>query len=101
MQICRVTAPKLTKATSKSSKKMLVQWKRNKKASGYQIQYSTSKKFNKNTGKATVKSGKTLKKTVTKLKKKTTYYVRIRSYKKVNGKAYFSGWSGAKKVKIK
>ncbi len=101
VQIYRMTAPKLTKAVSKSSKKMLVQWKKNSKASGYQIQYSTSKKFNKNTGKATVKSGKTLKKTVTKLKKKTTYYVRIRSYKKVNGKTYFSGWSGAKKVKIR
>lgn len=101
VQIVRMTAPKLTKATSKSFKKMLVQWKKNSKASGYQVQYSTSKKFNKNTGKATVKSGKTQKKTVTKLKNKTTYYVRIRSYKKVDGKTYFSGWSGAKKVKIK
>ena len=101
MQIYRMKAPALTKASGKASKKMLIKWKRNKKASGYKIQYSTSSKFKKNLGNVTIKSGKTTSKTVSNLKKKGTYYVRIRSYKKVNGKIYYSGWSGAKKVKVK
>lgn len=100
-QIFRMTAPALTKVSSNTFKKMLIKWKQNKKANGYKIQYSTSSKFNKNLGKVTIRSGKTTSKTVSKLKKKGTYYVRICSYKKVNGKVYYSGWSGAKKVKIK
>ena len=32
---------------------------------------------------------------------KRTYYVRIRSWKKVGKNVYYSGWSKAKKVKIK
>ncbi|MCC8107038.1 MAG: hypothetical protein LIO99_13740 [Clostridiales bacterium] len=35
------------------------------------------------------------------LKKGKTYYVRIRTYKKVNGKTYYSAWSSKKTVKIK
>ncbi len=96
-----MTTPTLTKATGKSNKKMLVKWKRNKKASGYRIQYSTSSKFNKNSKKVTVKPGKTTSKTLSKLKAKKVYYVRIRSYKKVSGKTYYSGWSSVKKATIK
>ena len=44
---------------------------------------------------------KTTSYTIKKLKKKKTYYVRIRTYKKVSGKTYYSGWSSVKKVKIK
>ncbi|MDO4555981.1 MAG: leucine-rich repeat protein [Lachnospiraceae bacterium] len=39
--------------------------------------------------------------TVEKLKSKKTYYVRIRSYKRVSGKNYYGKWSKVKKVKIK
>lgn len=101
LQIFRMTAPTLTKVTGGTSKKMLIKWKQNKKASGYKIQYSTSSRFDKNLGKVTIRSGKITSKTVSKLKKKGTYHVRICSYKKVNGKIYYSGWSSVKKVKIK
>ena len=35
------------------------------------------------------------------LKSKKTYYVKIRSYKKVGKKKYYGAWSKVKKVKIK
>ena len=68
---------------------------------GYQIQYSTSKKFNnKTTKKVNVKAGKTTK-TIKKLKAKKKYYVRIRTYFSFNGKKVYSKWSKkvAKKTK--
>lgn len=73
---------------------------------GYQIQYSTSKKFSKKTTKAvTIKNNKTTSKTIKKLKAKKKYYVRIRTYKtvKVNGKntKVYSSWSKVKTVTTK
>lgn len=69
---------------------------------GYQIQYSTSKKFTKKTTKlVTVKGYATTSKKIKKLKKKKTYYVRVRTYKKVGKITYYSTWSKAKAVKTK
>ena len=59
---------------------------------GYQVQYSTSKKFKK-AKKVNIKKSSTTKLTVKKLKKKKKYYVRMRSYKMVNGKKVYSSWS--------
>ncbi len=93
---------------TKGKKYFKVTWKKVSAVSGYQIQYSTSKKFTKKTTKAvTVKGNKAKKpsKTIKKLKSKKTYYVRVRTYKtvKVNGKAkkVYSSWSKVKSVKIK
>lgn len=60
-----------------------------KNANGYQISVSKNKKFKKATVKLTAK--KTLK--ITKLKKSTKYYVRVRPYQNVNGKRVFGAWS--------
>ena len=81
-------------------KKFTVQWKKDKKADGYQVQYSTDKKFKKNVKSVNV-SKKSTKATVKKLKKRKTYRVRVRSYKKINGKKYYSGWGKVKSVKVK
>lgn len=79
-----------------------VTWKKVSNAKGYQVKYSTSKKFTKKTSKtATVKKATTTSKTVKDLKKKKTYYVKVRSYKTVNGKKVYSNWSNVKKVKTK
>lgn len=79
-----------------------VTWKKVSNAKGYQIKYSTSKKFTKKTSKtATVKKATTTSKTVKDLKKKKTYYVKVRSYKTVNAKKVYSDWSNVKKVKTK
>lgn len=89
---------KISKVTNVKGRKIKVKVK---KASGYkfQIKISTSKKFKKS-----VKTYKTSKATYTAKKKFTkgkTYYVKVRTYKKINGKTYYGKWSTIKKVKIK
>lgn len=91
--------PEMKKLTA-GKKKFMVQWKKDKKADGYQVQYSTDKKFKKNVKSVNV-SKKSTKTTVKKLKKGKTYRVRMRSYKKINGKKYYSGWGKVKSVKVK
>lgn len=67
---------------------------------GYQIKYSTSKKFK--SSKTVTISNKTTSKTIKKLKSKKKYYVRIRTYKKTHdGAKYYSSWSSTKTVKTK
>lgn len=102
-----VEKPVTVKGTTLSSvkntktRKMTVKWKKNKAVNGYQIQYSTNKKFTSGSKTVTVNKNSTVSKTVKKLKKGKKYYVRIRTYKTVNGKKYYSSWSKAKSVKIK
>ena len=91
--------PEMKKLTA-GKKKFTVQWKKDKKADGYQVQYSTDKKFKKNVKSVKV-SKKNTKATVKKLKNGKTYRVRVRSYKKINGKKYYSGWGKVKSVKVK
>ena len=81
-------------------KKVTVTYKKVSGATSYKVTYSTSKKFKK-AKTATVKSGKTVKKTISKLKSKKTYYVRVCAVKKVKGKNYIGKWSAVKKVKVK
>ena len=83
-------------------KKITVTWKKETKIKDYQLQYSTSKSFSKKSTKSkTIKSYKTTKTTLSKLKAKKYYYVRVRTYKTVNGKTAYSGWSASKKAKTK
>ena len=91
--------PEMKKLTA-GKKKFTVQWKKDKKADGYQVQYSTDKKFKKNVKSVNI-SKKSTKATVKKLKKGKTYRVRVRSYKKINGKKYYSGWGKVKSVKVR
>lgn len=79
-----------------------MKWKRQKKnADGYEVCYSTDKKFKKNAVTKRIKNNKTTKLTVKKLKAKKKYYVRVRTYKVVKGKKRVSAWSGIKTVKTK
>ncbi|MGN0521254.1 MAG: hypothetical protein ACI4IQ_01305, partial [Eubacterium sp.] len=69
---------------------------------GYQIQYSTSSKFTSSTSKTvTVTKNSTTSKTISKLTGNKKYYVRIRTYKTVNGEKIYSSWSKAKSVTTK
>ena len=99
----KVTVKKTTLKSAKNAKgkKLVVKWKKNTAGNGYQIQYSISKKFAKGNKTKTISKNKTTSYTIKKLKKKKTYYVRIRTYKKVSEKTYYSEWSSVKKVKIK
>ncbi len=73
---------------------ILVKVKKDKSAAGYQIQYSTNKKFSKS-------SKQTSKNASCKIPVggKGKYYVRVRSYKKIGGTVFYSSWSGAKSVR--
>lgn len=95
--------PKKTsiKKLSKGKKKFTVTWAKVSGVKGYQIQYSSDKKFKKNNKSVTVTKQKKTKATVKKLKSKKKYYVRVRTYKTVNGKKIYSSWSKVKSVKTK
>ena len=86
----------------KGAKKAIsVTWKKVSGVNGYEIQLATDKKFKKNKKTVTIKKQKTTKTTIKKLKAKKKYYVRIRTYKTVNGKKVYSSWSKVKSVKTK
>ena len=70
-------------------------------SSGYQIQYATDSGFTKNNKIVTISNNKLTSKTITKLSGNKVYYVRVRTYKKINGDAYYSSWSSKVNVKTK
>ena len=89
----------ITSVTAKT-KAFAVKWTKDLNVDGYQIKYSTKSNFSG--GKSVyVKKNTTVSKTFTGLTAKKTYYVKVRSYKTVNGTKYYSSWSSAKKVKTK
>lgn len=95
--------PKKTTVSKLTAGKKSLKVKISKKAvTGYEVQYSTSKKFTKSTTKTkTVKSYKTTSVTLKSLKAKKTYYVRVRTFKTASGKKYYSDWSSYKSKKTK
>lgn len=93
-------AASINKLTAKS-KAITVKLNRSlKQSTGYEIQYSTSKKFTKAKTKK-ITSYKTTSATLTKLSAKKTYYVRVRTYKTVGKTKYYSNWSSYKYTKTK
>lgn len=90
----KMSAPKLS---STKSKKMTIRFSAQSDVKGYQIQYSTNKKFKSAKTKKVTKPNATLKR----LKKKKIYYVRVRAYIKKGSKTYYGDWSIMKKIKVK
>lgn len=90
---------KISKLTSQY-RGFAANWKKDTKVTGYQVQYDVNKKFTSYKSKY-VKTNSTYKKTFSGLKSKKTYYVRVRSYKTVNGVKYYGSWSAVKSVKTK
>ena len=99
----KVAKPKSAsiKKVKAAKKAISVIWKKVSGVKGYQIQVATNKKFKKNKKTVNIKKQKTTKTTVKKLKAKKKYYVRVRTYKIVNGKKVYSSWSKVKSVKTK
>ncbi len=97
---CFVSQPEIEKLTKGKSGTVTVKWSKNKKGSGYKIQYSKSKKFGEDSGKIDVGSKNTVSQKITGLEGGKTYYVRVRTYKTVDGKKYFGAWSDTKSVKV-
>lgn len=91
----------LSSVKNSAKKTITVKWKKNTTATGYQIQYATDRTMKKNRKTVTIKKKEKVSKKLYSLKRKKNYYVRIRTYKTVSGKNYYSSWSGVKSVKIK
>lgn len=88
------------KKAKAAKKKVTLKWKKDKKASGYEI-YMSKKK---NSGYKKIKTIRTNKKvtyTKTKLKSKKNYFFKIRSYKKIGKNYIFGKLSRVKKVKVR
>lgn len=92
-----LSKPSLNKPKA-AKKNLKITWKKVKKANGYEVQYSTTKKFKKA---KTV----TVKKTsaqLNKLQKKKKYYVRVRAFSKKSGYlTAYSKWSKVVTAKTK
>ncbi len=80
-------------------KQLTVKWKKVSGISGYQLEYGRKKDLSDAVQISLKKTA--IKKAVSGLVSKGTYYVRIRVYKKVGGKKYFSAWSKTKKITVK
>ena len=91
----------LSSVKSSTKKKAVVTWKKDSKASGYQIQYSTSSSFKSGNGTSMVTKNSAVKKTLTGLKSGKKYYVRVCAYKTINGKTVYGAYSAAKTVTVK
>ena len=101
MKITTLKKTSISKLTNVKGKKAKVSYKKVANAKGYEVQYSTSKKFSQNV--KTKNAGAKTSITLSKLTKKKTYYVRVRAYI-IDGngqKELVSAWSTTKKVTIK
>ena len=93
--------PKATaiKKAATGTKQLKATYKKVAGVTGYQVQVATNKKFTKNKKTVTVKKTSAI---VKKLKSGKKYYVRVRAYKVVGGKKYYSAWATkTKPVKVK
>ena len=88
-------ATSVSKLTAEKKSIKVSYSKKTSQVTGYQIQYSTSKSF-KSYKTKTVTSAKTASVTLSGLKTKTIYYVRVRTYKTVGKTKYYSAWSSVK-----
>ena len=88
------------KGVESRKKSLKIKWKKVSGVTGYIIQYSLKKNFKKAKSLRIKKASKNST-TIKKLKRKKKYYIRIRTYKIVNGKTYKSSWSKTKSIKTK
>ena len=89
----------LKSVKSPKTKQLKVTYSKVADVTGYQVTYSTSAKFTKAATKSVNVKGTS--KTISKLTKGKTYYVKVRSYKTVGKTKFYSGYSAVKKVKVK
>lgn len=91
----------ISKVASSKKKQAKVTWKKDSKATGYQVIYASNKSFTKNVTTVTVKKNTKTSLTIKKLTSKKRVYVKVRSYKTVNGKKMYGKYSTVKSVKVK
>ena len=93
-----VINPPATKIKSKSAKKTSITAKFTSKKGGvkYQLGYKKSSASTYSTA-----NSSSTKKTISKLSKNTTYNLKVRTYKVVKNKTYYSAWSSVTSIKTK
>jgi len=98
-----VVKPKENTITSLNTDKrsITVKWKKDKKADGYYIYYSTNSKFRKNVKEVVISKKKTTKKKIKNLKTGKKYYFKVCSYKKSGDKIILGECSNVMKIKVK
>lgn len=96
----KVTVKKQTAKVKAGKKKLSVTWKKDKNVSGYQIKIATKKNF-KGAKTYTVKSYKTYKKVIKKLKANKKYFVKVRAYKTVGKSKVYGAYSAVRSCKVK
>ena len=88
------------KTLKAGSKQLTVKWtKQATQTTGYELQYALNKKF-ASAKTITVKAA-TVSKVIKGLKAKKKYFARIRTYKTVGKKKYYSSWSAVKTATVK
>ena len=94
--------PDTTSITSlkRGRRKAFVKWRKAPGVNGYQLQYSTCKRFKK-AGKKLVRGAKKTSVTLKRLKGGRRYYFRVRTCRVDAKKKYYSAWSKARAVTVK
>ena len=92
------TSIKYIKKLKKNQVKLT--WKKVKNATGYEV-YQSMKKNSGYKKVKTITKNKTVTYKAGKLKKKKTYYFKIRTYRKAGGTTYYGNYSNVKKMKVK
>lgn len=93
---------KLTSVKALDGHKLKVKWEKcTTSATGYQIYWSKNKSFTKVVAKTQITGRRYTTYTGKNFTKNKKYYVKIRAFKKVNGKTYYGAWSDVKSGKAK
>lgn len=92
----KIKTPQITYLKSKKKDQFVVKYKKVADVDGYQVRMSHFKNFQGWQGDKTKKTTDTIS-----LFRPGKTYVKVRAYKKINGKYYFSKWSKVKIVNVK
>ena len=99
----RITLKKtaLSTASSPAAGQIKAGWNKDGQAEGYQLEFCTNKTFSSKVKSTKVEGSAKQSCLMEGLTSGKAYYVRIRSYKKVGSRNWYSEWSAAKQVKVK
>lgn len=93
--------PSIKTPSTNKKHQIIAKWGKVTNCSGYQVQYSKKRSFSSVIATRTVSGSSKTSYTGKNFTKGKTYYVRVRSYKTVDGKKYYSSWSSVKSIKCK
>lgn len=89
------------KAAASGTKAIKISWKKDKKATGYQIQYCLKKSFKKGVKTVNIKKNGVVSKKINNLKAGKNYFLRVRAYKVIDGKKAYGAYSKPVVVRVK